>query len=284
MKTVLWTAGILIIIYLLMIMPSFRSKKIMKPLRGVLYAHRGLYQNDSSAPENSLAAFSRAVESGYGIEFDVQLTKDRVPVVFHDFTCQRMLRDQKGNPVKGRIKDYTYEELMRFHLLESDQKVPSFNEFLDLVDGKVPLIVELKVEGDENHQDLCALVDYRLDSYRGIYCVESFDPRVVIWYRRHHREIARGQLGDMYTKGPHPMRGIRFVLAEYLCSNFLSRPDFVAYNWEYASNISRVLCHKLFGNVAVAYTIQSQQCLNEQKKNFDVMIFDIFIPENGPKG
>ena len=105
-----------------------------------------------------MAAFRKAVDAGYGIECDVQLTKDGVPVIFHDFTLARVARytdeipaDAVHNPdgsygVKGKVIDYTYEELMNFKLLDSEEKIPRFDEFLQMVSGRIPLIVELKIE------------------------------------------------------------------------------------------------------------------------------------------
>ena len=83
---VLIVAAIIIVLYFLAIMPRFGHQKERKQFSDVYYAHRGLHDNLTQAPENSLAAFKKAVAAGYGIELDVQLTKDKVPVVFHDFT------------------------------------------------------------------------------------------------------------------------------------------------------------------------------------------------------
>ena len=92
---------ILIGVYLFMITPRMFHKPDRTPFYGVDYAHRGLFDNDSEAPENSLAAIKKAVDAGYGIEFDVQLSKDDIPVVFHDATLKRMCG------VEGNVWDYT---------------------------------------------------------------------------------------------------------------------------------------------------------------------------------
>lgn len=127
-------------LYLLMIMPGMRRKPDTAALKQRLYAHRGLHDNNSDAPENSMRAFRKAVEAGFGIELDVQLSKDGVPVVFHDFTLKRICGGE------GKVCDYTWSELQQFSLCGSDQKIPRFEDVLKLVDGKVPLIVELKIE------------------------------------------------------------------------------------------------------------------------------------------
>ena len=83
---------IISLLYLIMIMPRMIRRPSRKPYLGVYYAHRGLHNNASEAPENSMAAFKKAVDAGYGIECDIQLSKDGVPVIFHDFTLARIAR------------------------------------------------------------------------------------------------------------------------------------------------------------------------------------------------
>lgn len=107
---ILGVLAILAVLYLLAIMPRMTKRPDYTPLMGRHYAHRGLHDNKSDAPENSMAAFRKAIEAGYGIELDVQLTKDRIPVVFHDETLKRVCG------VEGNVRDYTYEELQQFHL------------------------------------------------------------------------------------------------------------------------------------------------------------------------
>ena len=131
---------VLAVLYFLMIMPRMLHKPDTAPFKEWLYAHRGLHDNATEAPENSMAAFRKAVDAGFGIELDIQLTKDRIPVVFHDFTLKRVCGGE------GKICDYTYEELQQFHLCESTEKIPKFEDVLQMVDGKVPLIVEFKIE------------------------------------------------------------------------------------------------------------------------------------------
>ena len=105
------------------------------------YAHRGLWNAAEGVPENSLPAFARAAEQGYAIELDIQITKDGRIVVFHDDTMKRMC----GN--EGKISDYTYEELQQFHLGDSTEKIPLLREVLQTVDGRVPLLIEIKMPG-----------------------------------------------------------------------------------------------------------------------------------------
>lgn len=261
---------ILAVLYLLMIMPRMAGKPDTATFTKWLYAHRGLHDNRTDAPENSLRAFQKAVEAGFGIEMDIQMTKDHVPVVFHDFTLKRICN------ADGKIADYTFEELQQFHLCDSDQKIPKFEDVLKLVDGKVPLIVELKIEALDT--SICPAGDKLLSAYKGMYCIESFNPLGVFWYRRHRKEIVRGQLSDAFLKDGE-YRGVLYFLLQNLVFNFLTKPDFIAYHHKYPEILSRRICRGLYHNTAAAWTIKSQKELDAARKNFDIFIFDSFMPE-----
>lgn len=284
--------AVLVVLYFLAIMPRVTKKPSRAPFVGRLYAHRGLHDNKSDAPENSMKAFQKAVDAGYGIELDVQLSKDGIPVIFHDFTLARVARYPKGTEpadavrnedgslgVKGKVCDYTFDELETFHLMDSEEKIPTFEEFLKLVDGRVPLIIELKIELLD--MSVCRKADRMLRDYKGQYCIESFNPLGLFWYRRNHREVMRGQLSDAFHKeDPEAFRGPLYFALTNLLFNFMTKPDFVAYNYHYAENLSRRLCRGLFHNVAAAWTIKDQAALDESRRNFDIFIFDSFIPSD----
>jgi len=261
--------------YLLALRPSGR-RKWAENYRKVLFAHRGFHDNASDRPENSLKAFAEAVNRKYGIELDVQLTKDGVPVVFHDFTLDRMVRDREGRPVNGKLSDYTLEELNRFHLLNSRERIPLLEEVLKTAGGKVPLIVEIKMENSDRSCEVCRKADQLLSEYKGDYVVESFNPRAVLWYRRNRPDLIRGQLSDGFRKETGSLKYLPF---EYLLTNFLTRPDFIAFNWKYASNLSRRITRSLYRCPSVAWTIRDRSVMEEMKKQFDILIFDSFDPE-----
>ncbi|NLL77750.1 MAG: glycerophosphodiester phosphodiesterase [Clostridiales bacterium] len=261
---------ILTILYLLAIMPRMYHRPDKTSFLGVLYAHRGLHDNEGDAPENSLKALKKAIDAGFGVELDVQLTKDKVPVVFHDFTLKRVCN------VEGKVSDYTYEELQQFRLYNSEEKIPAFEEFLKLADGKVPLIVELKIEWTD--VSVCKLADELLSKYKGVYCIESFNPLGLIWYKRHRNDVMRGQLSDVFKK-EEGLKGPLYFALEHLLLNCVTKPDFIAYNHKYHRMPSRQICRKLYRNLAVAWTIKTQQQLDDRRKDFDLFIFDSFVPE-----
>lgn len=263
---------VLVVLYLLLIMPRMINRPDITPFMGRLYAHRGLHNNKSEAPENTMPAFRKAIEKGYGIELDIQLTKDDVIVVCHDFDLKRVC----GADVK--VKDLTYEELQQYKICDSNETVPKFSDFLKLVDGQVPLIIEYKSE--DFHTKLFEMADAMLREYKGLYCVESFNPLLVLWYRRHHNDIVRGILSDSYVKeGFHAFPKWGYFVLHNLLTNGIAKPDFIAYHHIYYRDLSRTLCRKLYHAPAVAWTIQSQQDLEQRKDDFDLFIFDSFVPE-----
>lgn len=256
-------------LYFWMIMPRMNHRPDMTYFRKWMYAHRGLYDNSSEAPENSMRAFQKAVEAGFGIELDIQLSKDGVVVVFHDFTLKRVC----GRP--GKVGDYTWKELQGFSLFGSQESIPCLKDVLDMVKGRVPLIVEFKIERTD--LALCPAADQLLRDYGGRYCIESFNPLGVWWYRRNHRDAVRGQLSDGFLKEKE-YRGFFGFLLQNLCFNWLGRPDFIAYNHKYPNILSRRLCRELYKSTAAAWTIKSNEQLAGAKKNFDLFIFDSFVP------
>lgn len=278
-------------LYLLSIMPRLRRRPDYRPFFGHLYAHRGLHNmnpalyklknlsqgfgqdletsihTEGDFPENSYAAIKRAADMGYGIEFDVHLTKDLVPVVFHDDTLNRICG------VKGYLRDYTFEELQQFRLLGTKERIPAFADILKMVDGRVPLIIEYKVE--KNADMLCAVCDRILSDYKGLYCIESFHPLAVRWYKTHRPNIVRGQLSDDFTRQKF---NIPYFLLSHLIGNCYASPDFIAYNCKYRNELSRNICRKLYKSLSVAWTVRSQEELEIASRSFDLFIFEDFFP------
>lgn len=269
MKIALILLFLLLLVYLWAIMPRMRKRPDHTFLMGHFYAHRGLHDNAGDAPENSMRAFQKAVESGYGIELDVQLTKDRIPVVFHDKTVSRVCG------AEGRVQDYTYEELQQFSLFRTEEKIPKFEDVLRLVNGQVPLIIEIKIY--ENATIVCETADQLIGAYRGNYCIESFHPLAVRWYREHRPDVIRGQLSSAFHKAGNK-EGVQEWLVHHLLTNFLCRPDFIAYDHRFKGNLSRILCRRLYGVLGVTWTVKSQAELDACENEFDLFIFEGFLP------
>ena len=266
MMTALIIFIVLVLIYLFLIAPRMAGKPDCSSLYGVHYAHRGLFDNQSDAPENSINAIRKAVEAGYGIEFDVQLSKDDILVVFHDASLKRMCG------VDGNVWEYTLEELKKLKLMDSNETIPTLEQVLRVVDGKVPLIIEYKM--DRVDTKVCELGNAILEKYQGSYCIESFHPFAVQWYRKHRPDVVRGQLSQNFAKTKY--KGIQYFAMTYLLLNFLTRPDFIAYNHKDAGNVSRRAC-RMLGALSVAWTIKEEEQYKLAKEKFDLFIFDSFI-------
>ena len=161
--------GGICLLYMLAIMPRMIKRPDTTLFKKVYFAHRGLHDNAGDAPENSMAAFRKAVEAGLGMELDVQMTKDNVPIIFHDFKMDRICG------VEGKIKDHTYEELQAYTLCQSKERIPKFTDLLDMVDGQVPLIIEIKAE--TANVSFCAIIDELLRAYGGCLLYTSPSPR-----------------------------------------------------------------------------------------------------------
>lgn len=261
----------LIGLYLYAIKPNSDRTSKMKPYEERMIAHRGLFDNNSSLPENSVASFRLAVENGYGIELDVQLTADKKLVVFHDENLKRMCGIDKI------LHKCSYKELQQYRLADSNERIPLFSEVLSVIGGKVPLIVEIKSEGD--WKTTTQMTAELLDHYSGLYVIESFHPGAVKWFRKKRPDIIRGQLSMDYFKHGEKLPWIIKFLLTNLMLNFISRPDFIAYDHTQADQLSYKICRKLFKVENVAWTIQNEDDLRKARKNFNCFIFDGFIPK-----
>ncbi len=265
---------VLALLYLILIMPRISNKPDVSGLMGRFYAHRGLHKG-KDIPENSLPAFSLAIEKGYGIELDIQLTKDQVPIVFHDDDLKRVCGLDK------KISNLTFEELRKLTLYDSKERIPHLEEALKLVDGKVPLIIELKASKAFDRENIISsAVSSYLDKYKGIYCVESFNPLVILWFKQNRPRVIRGQLVTNKTFRHTDFTNIFFnFILRNLLLNIFTKPDFIAYNYKFNHLITYNLCRKLYKPLTVAFTIQSQRDLDKNKDKFDLFIFDEFIPD-----
>lgn len=151
-------------------------------------AHRGLW--NKNIPENSIASFRNAIMYHYGIEFDVQMTRDGVPIVFHDDDLDRLTGD------KRMVKDCSQEELSELSLTTTNEHIPTLEETLRLVSGRVPLYVEIKGERGPYQEKVDCIVDTLCD-YTGAYIIASFDVRIISYIAKRYPHITVAQIfGD----------------------------------------------------------------------------------------
>ena len=261
----------LAILYFLSVIPQVRKRKDLSKYKNAYFAHRGLHNNESFAPENSLAAFRKAVDAGLGMELDIQLTKDKIPIVFHDYNLKRTCGVDK------RVDELTLNELKKLKLFNSKEKIPTLKEFLKTVDGKTPLIIEYKIENMD--LSLCDISIKQLDKYNGDFCIESFNPICLRWFKKNRPDIIRGQLATHLKRDGEKGNIALFFLLRNMMLNFIAKPDFIAFNHIHSDMLSFKICRKLFKIPTFAWTIKSEEDVKSASKDFDSYIFDSFFPE-----
>lgn len=257
----------LILLYLFLIAPRMFHKPDFSGLEGYHYAHRGFFDNEAGVPENSLEAFQAAIDAGYGIELDLQLTKDGIPMVFHDATLERMCG------VEGNIWDFTYEQLRELTLLDTDIQIPTLEEVLALIDGQVPILLEYKL--DKVDTLVCEKSNVLLQEYDGAYCIQCFHPFAVLWYKQNAPDVIRGQLAKNFWTDEEYAGKPLYVLLSLMLENVATRPDFISFEYTGASNLSLKLC-RLMGAKTATWTIRSPEDYESVKGDFDFYIFDSF--------
>jgi len=232
-------------------------------------AHRGLH--DKNLPENSMAAFQKAIDNNYYIETDVRLLADGEVVVFHDSNLKRVC----GKDVK--ISSLTTADIKSGnYLLPNGEHIPLFREMLELTKGKTKILLELK---------WCSLIDHKLE--KAVYelikgmedeiTVQSFRPTTVAWFRKNAPEFFRGFLSS-YTnqKWMNPFVNIhnKFALA-------ISKPNFLAYNINsLPSKTIQKLVQKRGINL-IAWTVRTNENLITAKEiSVDNIIFEDLPLEN----
>lgn len=240
----------------------------IKKYRGAKFAHRGLHGEGRA--ENSLSAFSAAVEQGFGIELDVRLTKDGEVVVFHDDTLLRVAGDSR------RVDECTLPELRALRLSGTEETIPTFHEVLALVGGRVPLLVEVKEDpGCRAVSDATAKI---LSEYDGEFITESFNPMTVRRMRRALPGSASGYLCDHFTANPD-YRAAKYLLIEHFLLNFIARPAFIAFDRAAVPYAPFTFMRKFWRAPAFAWTVRSAEEEAACRADFDGVIFENYLPE-----
>jgi len=253
-------------LYLWLIAPARRPYP-GKFRRDVLYAHRGLHDGNHEVNENSMRAFALAAEKGYGMEMDLQSTRDGQVVVFHDANTLR---------VCGADAEIGQTDYANLPHLPDGTPIPLFADFLKLVNGRVPVIIEFKHQ-KQYVQTACAALAL-LKEYSGEYYLESFHPCIVRYLRMHAPGALRGQLSSgQFGKSTNAFTA--FIL-KHLLINVLSRPHFIAYDFSSDHSLSLKLNRKLFRPVFAAWTIRSQADLDAARSRYDMIMFEGFIPDS----
>ena len=267
LKTIIIILIVLCLLATFLVAPRMFNKPDMSAFIDVNVAHRGYYDNEAGIPENSLSCFQAAIDKGFAIELDIQLSSDGVAFVFHDADLERMCG------VQGKIWDYTAAELKEMKLLGTEETIPTFEETLALINGQVPLLVEYKMDKADNA--VCAAGQAVLDEYDGAYAIQCFDPRAILWYKKNAPQVARGQLAEEFWEKEENKGKPLYLILTYMFTNVVTRPDFISYKAAHKDNIALNVCRAL-GAKTACYTVKNADELSFVNGEFDMYIFDSF--------
>ena len=220
-----------------------------------------------------MAAFRRAVEYGLPSEFDVHLIADGSLVVFHDDDLER----QTG--VKGSIEAYDITNLRKLRLEGTDEVIPTFDEVLELYENTgLPLLIELKtVKG--NYRELAEAVCKRLDSYKGGFVLESFDPRAMMAVRKLRPDFIRGQLVQDFLKSPENLPLYQVVLLTNMFFNVLVQPDFIANRIKDRRRPALRRAVEKEGRPELTWTVRTPEDYKKTVEAGRIPIFEKILPE-----
>jgi glycerophosphoryl diester phosphodiesterase len=228
-------------------------------------AHRGLH--DETSCENSLSAFENAIALGFPIELDVQASLEGIPVVFHDGSLDRL------TPLSGPIYHQTVQTLETTLLKETSDTIPTLETVLKVIDGRVPLLIEIKSESP--YVSLTKAVIETLQDYAGLYTLQSFDPRIVKLVKKLNPLIIRGQISGMFEDSE--MKPFKKWMLSRMVRNRFIKPDYIVYDlnhltkpWVKKARLNRPL---------IAYTATSKKASKDALKNCDNVIFEGFNGE-----
>ena len=213
-------------------------------------AHRGLHKA-KTIPENSLAAFEASVNAGYPIELDIRMPRSGPPIVLHDESLSRL------TGIGGTVSDSDFTDLAELNLYSTNQKIPSLLQVLDLVNGKVPLLIELKTTEHSARMEFAVFQILR--RYSGKFAVQSFDSFSVAWFKNNAPRFMRGLVCEKMTD-----------LAQEEIED--CDPDFLACE-------HRRLPETKQGKPLLAWTVRSNSEAIAARKVADNLIFEDFLPE-----
>lgn len=234
-----------------------KLKKDDNFLKGRFIAHCGVHNIENKIPENSIKAFEIAISKGYLIELDVHILKDNTVIVFHDDNLLRM------TGVNKKINKCIYSEIKDLKLQKTESHIPTFKEVLNLVDGKVPLIIELKY--DTRVGRLENKVMEELYKYKGKYAIHSFNPLSLLFLKNKFPNVIRGQISCDFRD--IKMNIVVKWILKSMCLNKLSKPDFISYDINSLPNNKIERYRKK--RIVLGWTIKNKNDLEKARKYCD---------------
>jgi len=223
-------------------------------------AHRGLCSPGTLREENTVAAVAAAVDAGYAVEIDVRLTRDDRVVVFHDAALDRMTSGT------GYVSEQLYSCLRTFPVGESGKPMPLLEDVLDIIAGRVPLFIEMKLPNSQKPSALPRAIRRAIEGYRGHLAVMSFNPEAVFWFTSHVPHLPRGLVVDTAKRLFHV--GIRRswmakrAAADFIAHDFTSQPNRFSNKW------------RASGRPLISWTIKTREDELKGRNHADALIFE----------
>ena len=233
--------------------------KDLKFLKQNIIAHRGVHNQEKGIIENTLEAFQKAIEKNYSIELDLHCTKDGEVIVFHDDNLKRITGMDKD------VKDTTFKDIQELSV------IPRFSDVLKLVDGKVPILIELKT--DNKVGILESKTMELLKNYKGKYAIQSFNPFSIMWLKNNFPNVVRGQLVSKFEN--EKMNTIKKWLLKNMVFNFLAKPDFISYHIDDLSYQEILNIKKK--RLILGWTVRTKEKYEELISYYDNLICENFI-------
>ena len=234
----MWVLAVCIVLLWLFLRPGRYGEAQKQLVYGVNHAHRGLHTKDKTVPENS-------------VELDIQLSRDGQVVVFHDDTLDRVCG------VHGRVDEFTFEELRGMRLCGTQETIPLLTEVFEVMGGRTPMIIELKT--GRRNDELCEKGLALMRAYNGPYCIESFDPRIVRWFRKNAKDVLRGQLSDAPASFRDEPKPLAFALGPG------KKP--------WTARLAEAM-----GAIRVCWTVRPEDDINAKEAENDAVIFEFYHP------
>lgn len=254
------------LLYFILLFPRLSERERILKDCPCMFAHRGYHDISCGIPENSMPAFRIAIQRGYGIELDLHLTKDGKLVVFHDNTLKRLCGYNRT------IEDMTYEEIQKYPLLNTSEHIPLFQDVLSTVDGKVPLLIELKIPTKSLR--ICEEAYKALKHYSGYYLIQSFNTLGLRWFRLNAPSVLRGQLASHLTAENTKEAWIFKFLVQNLLCNIIGRPDFISYKMSDLPHLSVLILKYIFRTPIAVWTLTNNKALKKGIVRYDFQIFE----------
>ncbi len=236
-------------------------------------AHRGLHDADSGIVENSRSSVAAAIEAGYAIEVDLQLSADNRVMVFHDASLERLTE------ADGLLEKFTSSELQKTRFRDTSDPMLTLVDLLALVDGQTPLFLEVKSRWKDVGQ-LELSIAKALKNYTGPVAVMSFDPNSVSEFRRLAPDIPRGIVAEEF-------RGKKYwgfltwgqkINLRHMLHWLRTRPDFVAFNVENLISIAPQAARILLRKPLLTWTVRTETDVKRASVFADNIIFENFKP------